>query len=526
MRFFQIGGPCVPGRHYMLPAGDRLPRARGLIARDQYFVVHAPRQSGKTTSLEALAQELTSAGTHVALRVSCASAKGVVDDVGAVELTILRAIRETARRLRLPVELLPPEPRSDVEVSSRIREGLADWAASCPLPIVLFFDEVDALTGPSLISFLHQLRDGYLTRPAPFIASVALCGLRDVRDYKTVYGGDPEGQHRESPWNVSAGSLRPADFTRDEIAALYRQHTEETGQKFTSEAIDRVFFYTQGQPWLVNAIASEITLEMAVPFGQPVLDEHVEKAKEVLVRGRATNLESLEYRLHEERVVKVMDPIIQGQIPSYPGFARDWRYLQDLGLLATGDQVQVANPIYAEVVARTLTENLEPAVAATLRPEDFLAADGRIDMAMVIKGFAAYWLEHGEIVIGKDYREAWPHLLLFTYLQAVVNHHGSLAREYAAGRGHADILIRRPYPGDGGHPQREIIEVKVRHVRDEEDPAIGGLAQLDRYLERLGLDTGVLAVFDARLKLRPLPERTSITTETSPAGRAITVFRG
>jgi hypothetical protein len=350
MRFFQIGGPCVPGRHYMLPAGERLPDAHGLISRDEYFVVHAPRQSGKTTSLEALAHELTSAGTHVALRVSCASAKGVVGDVGAVELNILGAIRGTARNLRLPAEMLPPDPRADAAVSSRIREGLADWAASCPLPIVLFFDEVDALNGPSLVSFLHQLRDGYLTRPAPFIASVALCGLRDVRDL--------DGYDRECPWNISAGSLRPADFTQDQVAALYGQYTEESGQEFTDEAIDRVFSYTRGQPWLVSAIAREITLKIRVPLDRPITADHIEQAKETLVRSRATNLESLEYRLHGERVVKVMAPIIQGQIPSYAGFARDWRYLQDLGLLATGDQVRVANPIHAEVVARTLTENL------------------------------------------------------------------------------------------------------------------------------------------------------------------------
>jgi hypothetical protein len=262
MRFFQTGGPCVPGRHYMLPAGDRLPRARGLIERDQYFVVHAPRQSGKTTSLEALAHELTRGGTHVALRVSCASAKGVVDDVGAVELNILDTIGETARGLQLPAGMLPPDPWPDAAVSSRIRAGLRAWAAACPLPIVLFFDEVDALAGASLVSFLNQLRDGYLTRPSPTIASVALCGLRDVRDYKTAYGGDPAGHHRESPWNISAGSLRPADFTQNEIAALYGQYTVESGQEFTAEAIDQVFFYTQGQPWLVNAIAREITQKM------------------------------------------------------------------------------------------------------------------------------------------------------------------------------------------------------------------------------------------------------------------------
>jgi hypothetical protein len=167
-----------------------------------------------------------------------------------------------------------------------------------------------------------------------------------------------------------------------------------------------VFFYTQGQPWLVNAIASEITLEMAVPRDQPITAEHVELAKEVLVRSRATNLESLEHRLHEERVARVMAPIIQGEIPSYPGFDRDKRYLQDLGLLAVGDGVRVANPIYAEVIARTLTAGMQDRVNATLRPEDFLATDGRIDMAKVVNGFAAYWTEHGEIVEGKDYQEA------------------------------------------------------------------------------------------------------------------------
>jgi hypothetical protein len=526
MRFFQTGGPCVPGRHYMLPAADRLPGARDMIGREEYFVVHAPRQSGKTTSLEALAHELTGAGTHVALRVSCASAKGVVDDVGAVERNILEEIRGTAGELGLPEELLPPNPWPEVTVSLRIRAGLRSWAAVCPLPIVLFFDEVDALIGPSLVSFLNQLRDGYLARPAPFIASAVLCGLRDVRDYKTAYGGDPARQHRESPWNISVESLRPADFTQDQVAALYGQFTAESGQPFTPEATERVFFYTQGQPWLVNAIAREITLKMAVPLHQPVTAEHVEQAKEVLVRSRATNLESLEHRLHEERVARVMAPVIQGEIPSYPGFDRDKRYLQDLGLLAVGDGVRVANPIYAEVIARTLTAGMQDRVDATLRPEDFLAPDGQIDMAKVVSGFAAYWTEHGETVEGKDYQEAWPHLLLFTYLQAVVNSHGSLTREYAAGRQRADIVIRRPYPGDGGRPQREVIEVKVWHPRDKADPAVEGLAQLDRYLDRLGLTTGVLAIFDARPDIPPIPQRTSITTTTSPADRAIILLRG
>lgn len=66
-RFFNTAGPCNPADHYMLPPERRLPAVRDLIERALYFSVHAPRQSGKTTCFEALAQSLTSQGSYVAL---------------------------------------------------------------------------------------------------------------------------------------------------------------------------------------------------------------------------------------------------------------------------------------------------------------------------------------------------------------------------------------------------------------------------------------------------------------------------
>jgi hypothetical protein len=124
---------------------------------------------------------------------------------------------------------------------------------------VLFFDEVDALRGQSLYSVLAQLRDGFRGRPFAFPASVALCGLRDVRDYRVAVGRDPETIGSSSPFNVSVMSIRIPDFTADQVAELYWQHTAETGQEFTPEAVALAFEYSQGQPWLVNAIAREIT---------------------------------------------------------------------------------------------------------------------------------------------------------------------------------------------------------------------------------------------------------------------------
>ena len=46
---FNIAGPCFPDEHYMLPALERLPGIMRIVEQRSYFVLHAARQSGKTT---------------------------------------------------------------------------------------------------------------------------------------------------------------------------------------------------------------------------------------------------------------------------------------------------------------------------------------------------------------------------------------------------------------------------------------------------------------------------------------------
>jgi hypothetical protein len=69
-RFFNTAGPCKPDIHYMLPPTARLPGVQQIIDRQGYFVIHAPRQTGKTTAMMALARQLTAAGRYVAVLVS------------------------------------------------------------------------------------------------------------------------------------------------------------------------------------------------------------------------------------------------------------------------------------------------------------------------------------------------------------------------------------------------------------------------------------------------------------------------
>jgi hypothetical protein len=181
----------------MIPPLRRLPEAPGLVGQLGYFVVHAPRQTGKTTTLAALANELTATGEYAALHFSCELGRAAGDNYGAAQRGILQRIRRRANAA-LPAELRPP-PWPAVGDENLLGGALAAWAAACPRPLVLFFDEIDALHGQSLISVLSQLRDGYYERPGGFPASVGLCGLRDVRDYKAASGGDPGGSARPAP---------------------------------------------------------------------------------------------------------------------------------------------------------------------------------------------------------------------------------------------------------------------------------------------------------------------------------------
>ncbi|MGH3265768.1 MAG: ATP-binding protein, partial [Trebonia sp.] len=300
MRFFNTGGVCVPESHYMLPPEPRLPGALTYVNRWEYFVVHAPRQTGKTTTLRTLARHVTAGGRFAAVSVSCERAREVGADLPRASAELLNAIRGAAEQ-QLPVALRPPDPWPDSTPGSLIFDGLQEWAVACPLPVVLLLDEIDALEGQVLRSFLHQLRDGHQYRAHAFPATVVLCGLRDVRDYKAAAGGNPGRLGGPSPFNVAVDSIRIGDFTVDEMAELYAQHTADTGQEFTAEAVERAFACSQGQPWLVNAIAREIVdpEKMATPPSVPVTANLVETAKERLILARAIHLDSLADKLTE-----------------------------------------------------------------------------------------------------------------------------------------------------------------------------------------------------------------------------------
>ncbi|WP_437282053.1 ATP-binding protein [Sorangium sp. So ce375] len=521
-RRFNTTGPCRPDLHFMIPAESRLPEAPRLVEQMGYFVVHAPRQTGKTTALRAVAERLTASGRHAAVLFSCEEGSAAGDDYGSAQRAVLRELTRAAQ-IALPPELQPP-PFSLEGDEGLLSAALTAWARACPRPLALIFDEIDALRGQGLLSVLRQLRAGFPSRPEHFPASIILCGLRDVRDYKAASGGDPQRLGTASPFNIKLESLRLGDFSEEELRALYAQHTEDTGQVFLDAALSRAFDLTVGQPWLVNALGREIVEKLAIPPSEPVTSAHVEKAKEHLILARATHLDSLVSKLAEPRVRRVIEPMLAG---TYEGggdtYDDDVSYARDLGLIAQGKPLRVANPIYREVIARVLSSSAEERIDAP--PERFRLPDGRLAFRRLLRAFAAFWHEHGEVLAsGMPYPEVAPQLVLMAFLQRAVNGGGSIDREYGVGRGRIDLLVRFPYqkPGGARAVQRRALELKVWR-KGQKDPLREGLAQLDSYLARLRHKRGTLVIFDARGRLaRTAPRFSDVTT---PRGRHVALLR-
>jgi hypothetical protein len=525
MRVFNIAGPCRPDWHYMIPPEARLPGVVALVDHRAYFAVHAPRQTGKTTTMKAIARRLTKEGRYAALHFSCERARAFPEDVSAAERAVWGSI-EDAARLDMPEPLRPPA-RVDSDTGLFLGAQLTRWAQSCPRPLVLVFDEIDALLGNSLISVLSQLRAGFPDRPTGFPWSVALCGMRDVRDYKSASGGGPVRMGSSSPFNIKEESLRLGNFTEAELHALYAQHTAETGQPFTEEALARAFELTQGQPWLVNALAREVVDKLGVPRSEPITAAHLDAAKERVILERATHLDSLLARLAEERVRRVLEPLLAGEIGGSRTFDADFAYVVDLGLVAPNLPVRIANPIYREIILRVLASPVEAAVYAD--PRSYVAADGRLDMDRLLHSFADFWREHGEILAGHvEYAEVAAQLVFMAYLHRIVNGGGFIDREDGIGRKRIDLLVRWPLTDTRGERalQRAAFELKVWRDRDKKgDPLGQGLTQLDEYLARLGLDEGVLVIFDGRNAAAPIEERTRFEQAQTPSGRRVTVLR-
>ena len=534
MRFFNTAGPMKPDIHYCVPPLERLDaeQVRSLIRQQKYFALHAPRQTGKTSALLALQDELNASGQYRAAYVNVEVGQSAREDVAAAMQAILSELALAAEFVLddLFVKNMRRQALEESGPHDALRDTLSRWAAADPKPLVLLIDEIDALVGDTLVSVLRQLRAGYAHRPNRFPQSVILCGIRDVRDYRIHASTEKAVITGGSAFNIKAESLRMGDFSAAEMQALLTQHTDETGQAWTEAARKEIWRLTQGQPWLVNALAyraCEATRDL-----DPAIDiETIHTVREQLILRRETHLDQLTDKLQEERVRRVVEPLLSGNPEPETIPPDDLQYVRDLGLVRTDGSLRIANPIYQEVIPRDLTWTTQVSLA---HDPAWHIQDGDLKVDKLLAAFQTFFREHSEHWVQRfQYREAGPQLLLQAFLQRIVNSGGRIEREYGLGRMRTDLLIVWPVtaaPSAEGHAGRArhngevrktVIECKLLHGSLERTTR-DGLAQTRAYMDRCAAEAGHLVVFD-RTAGRSWDDKIFRRTETA-GGPPVTVW--
>ena len=490
-KFFNIAGPCNPAEHYMLPATERLPEVMRLVARRQYFAIHAARQSGKTTLLKGLVRDINASGERIALYFTVESVQAYPDPHDGIA-KIVEQMRtdllghpifgEIARN-----PMTAPDAPADGFIGVKL--FLSMIARKADKPLVVFFDEVDGLTEGTAVTFLRELRNGYITRDdIPFPASVAIVGMMDIRDMKAKVRPHDETLGSKSPFNIISKDFTLRNFTEEEVRELYAQHTAATGQVFAPDVFDAVMDWSGGQPWLVNALASECVEEIhGFRYGETITAADVETAKEAIIRRRDTHVDSLMDRLREPRVRRVMEPVLLGdQLVETSVNDEDYRYVQDLGLLKeVGGALVPSNRMYAEIIGRYLSRDDQMRMMQSVREIPWATADG-LDMPGLMAAFQRFWRENsGADRRAYEYGEATPHLVLMAFLQRVTNGQGRINREMALGSGRLDLCVEY-------RDKRYAVEVKTSKNFKGED----SYKQLWGYLDKLGLVEGWMPIFD------------------------------
>ena len=503
MKIFNTAGPVNRPFHYKIDPLHRwnLNEILSLIEQEKYFILHAPRQTGKTSSMLALQDYLNNEGKYLAIytnfEVGQASRGDIEKGIKAIVVEIANRLSILNNDQKVLDNILELFKKTDAE--NGLNSVLSYLCRILPKPLVFLIDEIDSLVGDTLISVLRQLRAGYDKRPANFPASIILCGVRDVRDYRIQTSGQ-DIVTGGSAFNIKAKSLRLGNFSKEDVINLYNQHTLETGQKFTDECFDLIMDYTDGQPWLVNALANEVTSEIEEYTDRTITitPKMLEIAKERLILSRQTHIDQLADKLKEERVKRVILPMLLGEQTKAEIDDKD--YCLDLGLIKyTKFGVEISNNFYKEILPRELSKERQDNFLSIFNP-DWVNKDGSINIQTLLTMFKDFWNENSAIWSSNiaGYQEAAPHLVTQAFLQRVANGNGFVNREYGLGKKRTDLMLKWKYDKNGQTIYQNIVmELKVISEKQNYDKLITeAIKQTTDYAKICGVKEANILIFD------------------------------
>jgi len=145
VRRFNTEGPVFPNRHYCIPPLARLDdvdRVLELVRDMRYFVLHAPRQTGKTSALLAL-RDLLNTGAGGDLHCVYVNIEPAQAQRKNVERAMRVIVGQVASRARASGDGFLYQVWTDIFAAfggGALQEALSRWAEESPKPLVVLID--------------------------------------------------------------------------------------------------------------------------------------------------------------------------------------------------------------------------------------------------------------------------------------------------------------------------------------------------------------------------------------------------
>jgi len=359
-REFNITGSIVPEEHYYVDPAPTIKKLMELVEKRRYFIINRPRQFGKTTILNFLAQRLQATGKFVPALISFERFTQRAD------ITEAEFYLKTAKRIVEEMAYIAPDAMNAEAATPAVadRDDFFDWLREIcqSYSLVLLIDEVDAAPETVVVGFLASLREMYLERsrrrkPAPY--AVALAGVHDLKNLKARYRNETQTIGSASPFNIAIDYELPG-FSLKNIRQYYLQHTAATGQEFDDAVISRVYEVTNGHPWLVSVLA-KLLVEKIVPNRKlRIRLGHVENAIQELLATPNPNFDSLLKNARNASLFPIVLDLLEAKPRRYGIQNATIRLGVEHGIFAAKDrQLILANLIYVQVLYQNFEKELE-----------------------------------------------------------------------------------------------------------------------------------------------------------------------
>jgi AAA-like domain len=470
MRQFNTSGPNIPEKHYTLPRLHLIEKGKKLVHNDRYFTIWAPRQTGKSTYFRLLAEALKKED-YLVCHIN-------------FENYLTKSENTFMERLVLSLEQdwgLDLKNLDLAQVFHKIEQVKNK-------KFVLIIDEVEGINAEYFGDFLHTIRNSYHSREKHGLKSVIFVGVSNITGVV---------QDNASPFNIS-DSLHVDYFTKEEIFELLGQHEIETGQKFDASVKDKIYDITAGQPGLVNGFAARLIEQYG---DKPLLDymDYLVVEEWYLYEALDKNVANVinkakKYQKFLEELL-FLDRKVRFDIDK-----ENIRFFYTNGLIkrdSANGNIVFWVPLYKKRLQKYFYPNMNgeaESIQANIWLDNYLAADGKLDMDKIIREYQAYaqrrgfryFIENDEDGNPKGLREAALMYSFETYIQSFLEvFKGKSYLEPHVALGRSDLIINISN-------NEWVIEAKIFHnITQYTD----GKTQLAYYIKSLGLNRGIYLVF-------------------------------